>query len=338
MNKINLLPLVLFSCGVANAAETNDNPLYVGARLGATHYSNFSEKVDGDKNDLGAGIFIGHNFNSQIAIEAGYTDLGTYTIGNSDLEQETIDLVGKFNWKMNESLGTFAKLGGAYYTAEAQSLDDSGLIGTVGLGLEYAFNKAISARLEYQYYHDIELDDVDWNTHFYGVGLAYSWGADKAPMPKPLPVVIAPVIKPQPVVEVMPIKPQPVAPKPVQMIEIPPLTVELPFMTNSDKLPQSYLDQLAPIAQHLIEHPEARLYVVGHTDSRGSAAYNQKLSEQRAALIGNYLAVEFNIDLSRIVETGQGELQPRATNETPAGRALNRRVSVFTPGLKKVKK
>ena len=141
------------------------------------------------------------------------------------------------------------------------------------------------------------------------------------------PAMAEPVIEPQPVVE-----PTPEVITPA--IEIAPLTVELPFMFNSDELPQEYLEQLAPIAQHLIDYPEAQLFVVGHTDSRGSEVYNQQLSEQRAALIGDYLATKFAIDKSRINEVGRGEIEPRASNDTTEGQALNRRVSVFTPGLK----
>jgi OOP family OmpA-OmpF porin len=67
------------------------------------------------------------------------------------------------------------------------------------------------------------------------------------------------------------------------------------------------------------------LVIVGHTDSIGSAAYNQKLSERRAQSAANYLAGKGLRDLSI---SGMGENQPVADNRTRAGRAANRRVEI----------
>ena len=335
-----ILPFALLASGAIHAEET-ENPWYAGARLGGTHYSDISNAPTGiDKDDFGGGVFLGYNLIPWFAIETGYTYLGDADI----IEQQAMDLVGKFTWSTTDSLDLFAKAGGAYYLAEGQdslsAYDDKGVIATTGLGIEYFFNNNISTRLEYQYYHNMELDDppidTEWNTHFYGLSLVYGWGAAEPIVMVKEPAIAEPepVIEPEPVVE----KPQPVVePEPevvAEMMEIAPLTVELPFVSDSDELPQEYLQQLSPIAQHLIDYPEAQLFVVGHTDSRGSEDYNQKLSEQRAALIADYLATHYDIDKSRIVEEGRGELQPRASNDTEEGRALNRRVSVFTPGLK----
>ena len=67
--------------------------------------------------------------------------------------------------------------------------------------------------------------------------------------------------------------------------------------------------------------------LTGHTDSTGSAAYNQTLSEQRAATVATYLNTR-GIDRQRILAFGRGLTQPVADNATAEGRALNRRVEI----------
>ena len=73
------------------------------------------------------------------------------------------------------------------------------------------------------------------------------------------------------------------------------------------------------------------IIAVGHTDSVGTEAYNQKLSERRAEAVKSYL-VSKGIDSNRIYTEGKGELQPIATNQTAAGRAQNRRVEIEVVG------
>jgi len=76
------------------------------------------------------------------------------------------------------------------------------------------------------------------------------------------------------------------------------------------------------------ENPSLRVSVEGHTDSIGSDAYNQRLSERRAKAVRDYM-VEQGIDPSRIMAHGWGEAKPVATNETEDGRAQNRRVEII---------
>jgi len=75
------------------------------------------------------------------------------------------------------------------------------------------------------------------------------------------------------------------------------------------------------------KYPDTTLSVQGHTDSIGSAAYNQRLSERRADSVAGYLQ-DLGVRSSRIQTIGYGKSQPRATNSTAAGRQLNRRVEI----------
>jgi OOP family OmpA-OmpF porin len=75
------------------------------------------------------------------------------------------------------------------------------------------------------------------------------------------------------------------------------------------------------------------IIAVGHTDSIGTEAYNQKLSVRRAEAIKAYL-VEKGMEKNRVYTEGKGESQPVATNKTAAGRAKNRRVEIEVVGTR----
>ena len=76
------------------------------------------------------------------------------------------------------------------------------------------------------------------------------------------------------------------------------------------------------------EYPKANFSIQGHTDSQGAAAYNQKLSESRAAAVVTYLTNQAGISSSRLSSKGFGEDYPIADNKTRDGRAQNRRVEI----------
>jgi outer membrane protein OmpA-like peptidoglycan-associated protein len=87
---------------------------------------------------------------------------------------------------------------------------------------------------------------------------------------------------------------------------------------------QATLDQ---VAATLNEYPSTAIDIYGHTDSTGSDAYNQTLSENRAASVARYLT-QRGVNSVRIATRGFGESQPIADNSTEAGRAANRRVEI----------
>jgi outer membrane protein OmpA-like peptidoglycan-associated protein len=103
---------------------------------------------------------------------------------------------------------------------------------------------------------------------------------------------------------------------------------EVLFEVDGAQLQPGAESALQRIAQVLNEHPERNLLIEGHTDSTGAAAYNQQLSEQRAEAVRAALA-ERGIDRSRVETRGLGESYPVASNESAAGRQMNRRVEII---------
>jgi OOP family OmpA-OmpF porin len=100
---------------------------------------------------------------------------------------------------------------------------------------------------------------------------------------------------------------------------------EITFDTNSNVVKDAFKARLNLFADLMKKHPELKVEVQGHTDSLGSRAYNQALSERRALAVKNYL-VNQGVEGTRLTSKGYGPDQPIASNATKAGRHANRRV------------
>ncbi|EEZ01435.1 outer membrane protein A precursor [Vibrio sp. RC586] len=104
------------------------------------------------------------------------------------------------------------------------------------------------------------------------------------------------------------------------------------FGFDSVEPSQEFIDQLTEISSVLISYPQAQAKVVGHTDSTGSALYNQNISEHRAQAVVNKL-IELGVTPTQLEWRGEGEFQPVADNNTAEGRAANRRVEITIPSF-----
>ena len=97
------------------------------------------------------------------------------------------------------------------------------------------------------------------------------------------------------------------------------------FAFNSAELTSSAKTNLDKLATVLINNPDTNINIYGHTDNKGTAQVNQKISENRANSVKNYL-ISKGIASSRMITMGRGFSEPIASNDTDAGRAQNRRV------------
>jgi outer membrane protein OmpA-like peptidoglycan-associated protein len=100
------------------------------------------------------------------------------------------------------------------------------------------------------------------------------------------------------------------------------------FDTDSDVIKPESGPVIKQIARGLETNPNLKLMIEGHTDSVGDAAHNLDLSKRRAEAVKAVLIGQFNIDASRLSATGLGSTKPVDSNDTPQGRAQNRRVEL----------
>lgn len=105
------------------------------------------------------------------------------------------------------------------------------------------------------------------------------------------------------------------------------MTSDILFDFNSAALRSGSRETLNELASNFSQYPDNEIIVEGHTDSVGSDAYNQKLSEQRASTVADYL-IDRGVAASNVIVYGYGELRPKSTNDTAEGRQLNRRVEI----------
>lgn len=113
------------------------------------------------------------------------------------------------------------------------------------------------------------------------------------------------------------------------------LIVTLPqdilFATDSATLTGGLRSDITTLAASINNYPDTTINVIGHADSTGDAAYNQDLSARRAQAVSSAM-ISSGVNPGRIRSIGRGEDSPIATNLTPEGRALNRRVEItITP-------
>jgi OOP family OmpA-OmpF porin len=137
---------------------------------------------------------------------------------------------------------------------------------------------------------------------------------------------------PQPVVKDVPPPPPHLPPLPVKER----VAVILNILFDFDKavVKDKYHEDVKKIADLMQEFPDKNITIEGHTDNFGTEKYNQKLSEERAKSVRQYLIDKFGINGSRLTAVGYGEEKPIANNDTVEGRQKNRRVEAVLEAVR----
>ncbi|MGN0920712.1 MAG: porin [Cellvibrio sp.] len=321
--------LAVPSIATANSYDFNDpyHGHYIGARYGYTNIDGACERnyVECDDEDDGWGVFWGYDFNRNVALELSYNELGNpharYPGWGPEIEGDVreTDLALKFSHNIYRQTRIFAKIGAAYWKTKVETLgyrnDDDGWRPLAGVGLEFPFSGHWAGRIEYQYVDDIGNNEIGHaNPHFASFGLVYNFSS-RAPKP---------VVKPREEVRPAP-RPEP------QRITIDEHLNGPLFAFDSAELRNT--GAVEPVLRILRDNPDTTVRIEGHTDSVGTNAYNQGLSERRAAAVARYLSSN-GISSSRISTLGRGEESPVADNSSDSGRAQNRRVEFEINGVK----
>ena len=106
------------------------------------------------------------------------------------------------------------------------------------------------------------------------------------------------------------------------------MTNQTAFETDSAAIKPGFNSTMDKLADVVVRYGKTTLTVVGHTDSTGSSTHNQRLSEQRAHSVAQYLESR-RVNGMRLAIAGKGETQPVAANSTEVGRQANRRVEIY---------
>lgn len=297
-------------------------------------------------------LFIGKKMNRYLAIEGGFFNLGKFDFGantnNGSLHGETsyrgfnLDLVGEL--PLSQRFSLLGRVGGHYaktsnrFSGTRQDIvsgAESGrkLGGKVGLGMEFKLSEALALRAEVERFRVKDAlgqrNDVDTGM----ISLVWKFGRPAA-APAPVYTETAPAAVEQAPVAVA--APE-VAPAPQPTSEKVSFAAEALFDFDKAVVKpegQAALDDMMTKLQGM--NTEVMI-AVGHTDSVGSNAYNEKLSLRRADAVKAYL-VSKGLDPARLYTEGKGETQPIADNATAEGRAKNRRVTIEVVGTRTVTK
>ncbi len=329
--------LVVLHPSISLANENTQEYLqpFVGLKGGYQWSVDETYHDNGDPEGFIGGIFGGLYFSQDWSWDLGYqyheelqADLTSVEINTWLLESAL-----RYDWVIDDALSIYGRLGVAYWdmqkTSPYDELNATGFspVGEMGVGYNIKPNVRLSAG--YQYIHNIGDTKTDeYGSHALMLGVSYVFSTAQ-------PQAVS-VMNEKTVVVVDTI--EPVIP---QITESFPQTYtfsdyslgeEYAFKSDSSYVGQAFASALKDVALVLTRYPQAKVEIVGHTDSTGSYKYNQVLSERRARKVADVL-ISAGISPAQIHFSGQGEYSPVASNKTAQGRAMNRRVELLIPSF-----
>ncbi|NHZ88528.1 OmpA family protein [Massilia sp. CCM 8733] len=371
---LSVIGCALLASQAARADEPFVNPewansaWYIGAGLGQSRANIDNERLTRsltangaslssfkvDERELAYKLYVGKQLNRYFALEAGFFDLGKFgfdattsqngrLVGEAGFRGVNMDLVGQL--PLSERFSVLGRVGMNYAKASTHfsgnrlfavtnpNPSERKLNAKAGLGLEYKFSEALALRAEVERYRVNDAVGNRGDVDLASVSLVYKLGRPAASRPVPVTPVApaAPSVTPAPAI----VQPAPAAP--VLVSEKVSFAAEALFDFDKSVVKPAGKAALDDLLGKLQGMNTEVMVTVGHTDSVGSDAYNQKLSMRRAEAVKAYIASK-GVDSARIYTEGKGESQPVADNNSAEGRAKNRRVTVEVVGTRSVNK
>ena len=344
INKITQAISTLALLSMTASAMANDKTgWYLGGSGGGAFSSIAEREITADllatgftttefsdnESDFGYKLFAGYQFNPNFAMEGGYFNLGDFdytatTVPDGSLSGSlsfsgwNLDLVGIM--PLTERSALLARVG-VHHGKTAADFSATGAVNVLtpyysnrgtdykfGVGYQYHVNDAISVRLEAERYR---IDDAVGNSgdlDLYSVSAIYRFGG------RTQTVAAAPAPAQAP------------ARRAVATAEYC-SALEIQFEIGNENIERVNQEPILVLATFLKKYPQTKARIEGHTDSVGSDADNQRLSQQRAQSVLNYLVREHAIASNRLTAVGYGESRPIADNSTVAGQQANRRIN-----------
>ncbi|KPA99342.1 OmpA family protein [Pseudomonas asplenii] len=290
-----------------------------GAVEGELFYKKqYNDSVKHVEDGYNPGASLGYFITDDVSVNLTY-DKTNHTrsndgTGNQKLGGDKFGLKGQYHFgTVGDAIRPYVEGGVAHgsltnVAADGHTGRDQSTFLTTGAGAKWYITDNLYARAGVE--ADYKLDNGKWDyAALVGLGVNFGGSGGKvAPAPAPAPVAQEPAPAPEaPVAEVVKVE----------------LDVKFDFNKAVVK-PNSYGD-VQNLADFMKQYPQTTTVVAGHTDSIGTDAYNQKLSQRRADAVKQIL-VKDGIAPSRVQSVGYGKTRPVADNATEAGRAINRRV------------
>ncbi len=349
--------LLAAALATATAGVTAGN---VTVTPGVGHYAFDTERAIED--DTHYSIGLGYQFDSPWSLELNYLEAETETeVGGIDVDQDQIRLDALYSFAREGNLQPYLAFGAGQNEIDAGVAgDDKESVVNGGGGFRYFFSDNVALRTDLRVINSLDNEMTDVAVTF-GLNILLGSVGEKAPAMPTKPVVVdtdgdgvadsADQCSATPagvavdavgcpldsdndgVADYKDQCPGTSAGAKVDekgcyimLKETREVTLKVRFANDSSVVPAEFYPEIEAVAKFMREFPLTKVEFGGYTDSAGSEAYNQKLSERRAKAVADVLMSEFNVDADRISSKGYGESNPVADNTTSEGRAQNRRV------------